>query len=233
MSCLIIDEEDLLANDVITSVEKTFITKDNAVEVYALKVDGEIYVADGIVTHNSIYIFRSADGAVFSKLDNFTKFKLKYNYRSYQEIIDYATTVYETISGSDYDYGRETTITEVSYKLPSAVECNRGYGGVVSLINASGECIRMKEDEVNYGLSRCQILDEVFDGEDPMILCRSNKQVRAIQEEGYTNVSTVHQAKGLEYNRVIVVDMEIKEYEDLNVAYVALTRARDVLVVAN
>jgi superfamily I DNA/RNA helicase len=77
---------------------------------------------------------------------------------------------------------------------------------------------------------------EVFDEfikTNPMILCRTNKQVKAIQEFGYTNVSTVHQAKGLEYDNVIVVDTTIRNMEDLNIAYVALTRARDNMLVIN
>ena len=77
---------------------------------------------------------------------------------------------------------------------------------------------------------------EVFDEfikTNPMILCRTNKQVKAIQEFGYTNVSTVHQAKGLEYDNVIVVDTTIRNMEDLNIAYVALTRARDNMLVVN
>lgn len=66
-----------------------------------------------------------------------------------------------------------------------------------------------------------------------MILCRTNKQVKAIQELGFTNVSTIHQAKGLEYDNVVVVDTEIDCLEDLNVAYVALTRAKDSMLVIN
>lgn len=66
-----------------------------------------------------------------------------------------------------------------------------------------------------------------------MILCRTNKQVKALQEKGFVNVSTVHQAKGLEYDQVIVVDTSISSYEDLNVAYVAMTRARDRLLIIN
>ena len=66
-----------------------------------------------------------------------------------------------------------------------------------------------------------------------MILCRTNKEVKAIQEKNYFNVSTVHQAKGLEYDNVIIIDHEINCKEDLNIAYVALTRARNKLLVLN
>lgn len=65
----------------------------------------------------------------------------------------------------------------------------------------------------------------------PYILCRSNKQVKKIKDLGYENVSTVHQAKGLEYPNVIVTDFGLEEEEEINIAYVACTRAKDSLLV--
>ena len=64
-----------------------------------------------------------------------------------------------------------------------------------------------------------------------MILCRTNKQVKAINEMGYFEATTIHQAKGLEYDNVLVIDTPISSEEDANIAYVALTRARDNLFV--
>lgn len=66
-----------------------------------------------------------------------------------------------------------------------------------------------------------------------MILCRTNKQVKYINDAGYFEASTIHQAKGLEYDNVIVIDTTISSIEDLNIAYVALTRARNNLFVIN
>ena len=178
----------------------------------------------------SIYIFRSADGEVFNKLDNFELFKLRYNYRSYQEIIDYATTMYE--ENIDFPSG---CITDIDFTRTSKVMCSRGYGGVVSIINAYGDCAQFTNNERNVDITIDDILDDMFSSAEntPMVLCRTNKQVRALQDLGIVNVSTVHQAKGLEYDKVVVVDMEINEVEDLNVAYVALTRARNKLAVVN
>ena len=66
-----------------------------------------------------------------------------------------------------------------------------------------------------------------------MILCRKNKEVKAIKELGYNNVQTIHQAKGLEYPVVIVTDFEIRGIEDVNISYVAMTRAESHLLAAN
>jgi len=66
-----------------------------------------------------------------------------------------------------------------------------------------------------------------------MILCRKNKEVRAIKAAGYDRVQTIHQAKGLEYPYVIVTDFEVQGVEDINLSYVAMTRAEKGLLAAN
>ena len=162
----------------------------------------------------SIFQFRNADGEVFNKLGDFSLYKLKYNYRSHQEIIDYASTVYQSLEGR---YDEDIYISKVRTSKPSGIKCIRGPGGNVYIVNfCSNENVIKFKEMLN---------------KNSMILCRTNKQVKAIRELGYTNVSTIHQAKGLEYDSVIVIDTPILNSEDLNIAYVALTRARDDLMV--
>lgn len=73
---------------------------------------------------------------VFSKLEDFQEYKLKYNYRSHQEIIDYAATVYLKLR---YDVDdRDCYISEVMYSQPSGIICARGDGGQVAVINPFG-----------------------------------------------------------------------------------------------
>lgn len=60
----------------------------------------------------------------------------------------------------------------------------------------------------------------------PRILCRSNQEVQNL-EYYYDNVSTIHAAKGLEFENVIVIPFEISSPEDINILYVANTRAKD------
>lgn len=179
----------------------------------------------------SIYIFRNADGEVFNKLSDFELHKLKYNYRSYQEIIDYATTVYAALREMVED-GGDNYITQVMHAQPSRIECTKGYGGYVYTTNPYGDTIEYHNGELNS-----VNLDDVFAyfmTKKPMVLCRTNKQVRIVQEKGYLNVNTIHQAKGLEYDYVIVIDNPMSSgIEDLNVAYVAMTRAKNELMVIN
>ena len=188
----------------------------------------KFYIGDA---WQSIFQFRGADGAVFTKLEDFDLYKLDYNYRSYQEIINYACEVYQELKWRVKD-DEECYITQVMRCDESSIICNRGYGGEVVIIDPFGNGNKI-QNKVNYyiGSSEQKRYFDQFIKTNPMILCRTNKQVKAIQEFGYTNVSTVHQAKGLEYENVIVIDTVIKNMEDLNIAYVALTRARDNMLV--
>lgn len=178
----------------------------------------------------SIFVFRGADGEVFNKLEGFTLFKLKYNYRSYQEIIDYATTVYlnlrETAEIEDDCY-----ITQIDWTEPSSINCERGYGGKVRIINPRGKSYYF-HNQKQYDEEADVQLKTMIDS-NPIILCRTNKQVRAVQELGFINSTTIHQAKGLEYDNVIVIDSTISSLEDLNIAYVGMTRAKNELLVIN
>ena len=177
----------------------------------------------------SIFQFRGADGAVFSKLDDFEVFELKYNYRSLQEIIDYATTVYLNLF-EKASLNEECYISEIMYSHESAIQCARGDGGEVYVINPYGRNGRC--GNCHRPQKTSDLLND-FMKTDPMILCRTNKQVKAIKDMGYFNVDTVHQAKGLEYKSVIAIDATIGSTEDLNIAYVAMTRAEDSLMVIN
>lgn len=173
----------------------------------------------------SIYVFRGADGEVFDKLEDFDLYTLDFNYRSYQEIIDYACSVYNNgVAG-------EPSILDTYSSDRSPIRCSRGYGGEVTLIHSTYDYEILSSNENTEGNIHKQFESMLASG--AMILCRANKQVKLIQQYGYFNTSTVHQAKGLEYDNVIVVDMNLKEQEDLNVAYVALTRAKDRLMVIN
>lgn len=61
---------------------------------------------------------------------------------------------------------------------------------------------------------------------NPQILCRTNKEVFQITKY-YSNATTIHQAKGAEFNNVLLVEFEPDgDEEDENVLFVALTRAK-------
>lgn len=182
----------------------------------------KFYIGD---PQQSIYIFRGATADILERLDAFKRHNLVINYRSYQEIIDFATTVQNTGNDSGINFATQ----KESYR--SKIQCIKGYGGEVYSLNASGQAFRINEYIKRDGL---KVVRE-FITRNSMILCRKNREVKEIQKLGYSNVSTIHQAKGLEYPSVIVTNFEINagETEEINIAYVGMTRAEDFLLAAD
>lgn len=182
-----------------------------------VKAKKYFYIGD---PRQSIYLFRGAGPQNLDNLSGFTTYELNINYRSYQPIIDYATSVRE--------FGAGSRLADIKYGSPSEIVCNRvDEPGEVYIVEDSNTTYDMVNDLDN---STYRVLS-AFLMKKPYILCRTNKQVKAIEALGYKNVSTIHQAKGLEYNYVIVTDMELDTEEEVNIAYVACTRAENGLLV--
>lgn len=177
----------------------------------------------------SIYIFRNCLTNAFERLEGFTVLPLDTNYRSYQEILDYAVTCRENgleeISGEDngiYNFLHEGLISSSDY------HCDRGYGGNVVSIPCLGRCLDLVESEPADDVLTFK---SFFADKNTQILCRANSQVKKLQNYGIENVSTIHQAKGLEYKNVVLVGFPITSLEELNIMYVAMTRAENRLMV--
>lgn len=88
-------------NEYITNIDALFVDEFQDVDDIQIKIFDRVtathkkcFVGD---RWQSIFVFRGADGESFEKIPDFSKYKLKYNYRSYQSIIDYAVTVYEVL----------------------------------------------------------------------------------------------------------------------------------------
>lgn len=179
----------------------------------------------------AIYIFRGATEEIFQQLPGFKAYKLNTNYRSYQEILNFAY---------DFKNQKKDKITDTMFvNIPNhGVLATRGKGGIViqetkqfgiskgKLYNIGIKYERGKEVQ---GRVNDLVLEELKEY-DYQFLCRTNKEVKQLQKMGF-DATTIHQAKGLEFDNVAVIDFEIKEKEDRNVAFVALTRAKNRLMV--
>lgn len=207
-----IDHIDALFVDEFQDVDST-----QAVIFKMVNAKKHFYIGD---PDQAIYIFRGAEAKVLDELEGFTKLRLEENYRSYQSIIDFSTLVRSDIS-------RPTEITSLE---TSWIKCVRNDdSGEVYTIDECGD----GRDLVNGKMVDSYKLLNMFLQRKPYILCRSNKQVKSIQNLGYKNVSTIHQAKGLEYSYVIMTDMDLAGDEEINIAYVGCTRAQNGLLVAD
>lgn len=172
----------------------------------------------------SIYLFRGACAEVFDSLEDFTTFNLEINYRSYQEILDFASTMKAMADDGLINY-----ISKLDFVDRSHIKAERGFGGAVICITPPAMINYITH--VDYYDPIVAVHEELK--QDYHILCRTNKEVKKLQELGFIHVSTIHQAKGLEYDNVIVIDFELTSEEEINIAYVALTRAKNRLLVCN
>ena len=185
----------------------------------------KFYIGD---PDQAIYIFRGASEEVFNEIPEFKVYTLDTNYRSYQEIIDYATTAKIQML-EKIDFGDHSLI-DFDDAWGSPIKSSRGDGGTVCIVK-TGRGEPTYHGMPIFGTRGKEVGGNVM-GTYPRILCRKNKEVKAILELGYGNVDTIHSAKGLEFENVIVTDFKMKDIESINVAYVGITRAKDTVTVA-
>lgn len=232
MSALCYDEDKKNSShkkyDLIT--KKEYI-KNKDTRVYSLKVEGQNYVADGIVTHNCIYSFRDADVSIFLNMtrDKKTKvYMMTTNYRSGAEIVEFASEFMDFV---------EDKIYKKAY-------CKNPFGEVLRLKNFNESfIINMIKDMDNYGdwfiLTRTnhqidQIGEILSKNEIPWDSFKKSEltsgQLKDKMKENTVKILTVHSAKGLENENVIVVGVKPFNDEERRVAYVAATRAKKLLL---
>ena len=218
--------------ETIVDIDALFVDEFQDVDPVQLKIfdyvlaKKKVYIGD---RKQSIYIFRGASEEAFDSLSGFIDYALDTNYRSYQEIMDYADTINRLADGAlaegyDYEFIAGYGIEDDGYY--SDVICDRGYGGSVYRINDIGSCVEVIEDKP---CSDILLIKTLMKDKKTQILCRTNRQVKKIQSFGIDNVSTIHQAKGLEFDNVIMTDFPIDTEEEKNVAYVGMTRAKNTL----
>ena len=232
MSCLVFDNSNN-SNKVyenIIEVKREYITK--PIKVYSLKTENETYVADGIVTHNSIYGFNKACPQYLIKLTkdpNVKTYSLNENYRNAPAILNFAKGIINKISNDD------------------SIPMRKDYQGLVRQANFSiTQIIDILKKQTRY--------DNWF------FLCRWNKQIDEVcmyleknnipyttfkksqltknelderMKENSIKVLTIHTAKGLEADNVIVYGSQWKTAEEIRVNYVAATRAKNLLIWMN
>jgi superfamily I DNA/RNA helicase len=184
-------------------------------------------------SRQAIYAFKGANYEIFMGLteDPFTEvYELRDCYRCGPEVIDFANS----------------HIRKVNHIYRTPTKCVKPYGGTT-----------VDEDEFSYQAILATI-QEIGDYKNTTVLCRSNAMVDDVlfylkrneipaftfkkgektyielQEElksDAVKVLTVHSAKGLEWNNVIVCQ-EVQPWndEECRINYVAATRAKDYLL---
>ena len=197
--------------------------------VYSLQVEGGTYVADGIVTHNSLYSWAGAVPEVFKGLRNMEGtriYDLNENYRNGHNILNYARK-FAWKTGDEDDSvamrSEDGQVVETEHSWEKMTEYVKRFGEpgewfVLCRTNAQIE-------EASRYLQQAGIPFDTFKQSE-----LSRKELNEKMKENTVKVLTVHAAKGLEAPFVYVMGCAPYSTEEACVCYVAATRARDGLV---
>ena len=213
---LLVDEfQDLCKN------EYMFITKD-------LKAKNWYFIGD---SQQAIYSFKGANHEFFMGLilDPSVKvFRLDANYRCGSDIIDFGESYLSSVKNI--------------YRVKN--QCQTGRRGYVETCPFTIDRILAElEEDVPYGswFILCRTNAEV---EDIMTVLKRNNipcdsfkkseldqsELNAKMKEDTVKVLTIHSAKGLENDHVIVIGARAYKDEEKRICYVAATRAKQVLI---
>lgn len=157
-----------------------------------------------------------------------TTYDLTENYRNGYKILDFARNL---ISPAGYDYrdssvpmrGVAGKVIDVEYSPIAIARTIKQYGNygewfVLTRTNA-------QLDEIAFYLQKEGVPIDTFKRSE-----LDNKELGKRMKQDTVKVLTIHTAKGLEANNVIVVGAKFFNVEERCVSYVAATRARNLLV---
>ena len=162
-----------------------------------------------------------------------TTYELTENYRNAPEILQYAKNGIRTL-GKDYEdysipmskfHGRVIDVPYSGEGIVTTIEryVNRGdcdYKDLFILTRTNAEL-----DAIMQVLNRHKIPADTFKRAQ-----LDNKGLKEKMRENTVKVLTIHTAKGLEADNVVVIGARYRDIEEKCVNYVAATRARKLLV---
>lgn len=157
-----------------------------------------------------------------------TTYDLTENYRNGYKILDFARNL---IGPAGYEYrdrsipNRKVSgkVADVEYSPVAIARTIKQYGNfgewfVLTRTNA-------QLDEIAYHLQKEGVPIDTFKRSE-----LDNKELSKKMKENTVKVLTIHTAKGLEANNVVVIGAKFFNVEERCVSYVAATRARNLLV---
>lgn len=157
-----------------------------------------------------------------------TTYDLNENYRNGYKILDFARGIINT---AGYEYrdrsipkrGVSGRVVDVEYQPIPIVRTIRDYGnyGEWFILTRTNDQI----DEITYYLKKEGVPFDTFKRSE-----LDNKELGKKMKENTVKVLTIHTAKGLEANHVVVIGARFFNIEEKCVSYVAATRAKNLLV---
>lgn len=212
-------------------------------KVYGLKIeDTETYVADGILTHNSIYGFKGGDVSYFLDLihsDDWKTYYLNNNYRCSQKIIDIANEVIlqadDIISTQAVCKSQKEGFVRVASKLNLvqyllSIKEGENYKDWFILVRSNKDLYKVWQD-----LERLEIPNVTFKKGEITL-----EEMKSMMNENKVKLLTIHASKGLESPNVLLwgnFPIHQKTYlrnsDERKVLYVGITRAINKCIILN
>lgn len=177
----------------------------------------------------SIYQWNKGDPRLLKNLARefgVETFDLNENYRNGANILSYAKRITRRAGNEDHSICMtdwNSTILESDFnpkKFVDLIQSNPPYKEWAILTRTNAEA-----NEMAIVLSRANIPFDTFKQGD-----LTNEQLGTKMKQNTVKILTIHSAKGLEWDNVIVIGTRFNANEEINVCYVAATRARKFLI---
>lgn len=200
--------------------------------IKVIKPDNWMFLGD---FRQSIYGFKGSDPDYFIDLErnpNVSTFYLNENYRNAEEIFEYSKRfldLYDNLIENtilhNSDFGIVENIKSTSINIPNLLsyyESDEKWGDWAILTRSNRDL-----DDIVYALTKSAIPCITFKQGD-----LNNEDIKNALNSDKVKVLTVHSAKGLEFEKVMVFGLPTKvckNDEERRVQYVAATRAKSEL----
>lgn len=200
--------------------------------IKVIKPDNWMFLGD---FRQSIYGFKGSDPDYFIDLErnpNVSTFYLNENYRNAKEIFEYSKRfldLYDNLIENtilhNFDSGIVENIKSTSINIPNLLsyyESDEKWGDWAILTRSNRDL-----DDIVYALTKSAIPCITFKQGD-----LNNEDIKNALNSDKVKVLTVHSAKGLEFEKVMVFGLPTKvckNDEERRVQYVAATRAKSEL----
>lgn len=178
----------------------------------------------------SIYQFKNSNPSLMLELatePDVVTFNLGTNYRNDKEILDFARTIAERnnfLDSSKCMTKKKGQVIKVKYDADTLLDGIKQvgeWGSWFLLCRTNAQCSRLYNICITKEIPAEMFSKADFDSMDEITEKLTTNTVK---------IMTIHQAKGLESDKVVVVGANYRNAEEVCISYVAATRAKHLLI---
>lgn len=189
--------------------------------VYSLSINKfETYIADNILTHNSIYGFQGADRDVFESIKSYkntTVLPLSYSYRCPKKVVEEANRVFDFVESPDWKEDGEVIDNGSIYDAEAGdfILCRNNaplIEAFLKLIKRGKKCRIMGRD---YGKGLLNVLNKIEDFSNESKNKLLQDKITTLKEKGVDNPYNNQSYQDL-VERINILDELHSEYDNID-----------------